>query len=86
MLSWMVSNPSALLWATAEVGDLRAMKTLVQLLPSKTRAITMKINKQTNSAILSLRHIGVFHLHHSMQDVSLPVWEQCPDLQSITFW
>lgn len=46
MFSWMVSKPFALLWATAEVGDLRAVKTSVQLLPSKTRAITMKINKQ----------------------------------------
>lgn len=31
----------ALLWVTAEVADLRAVKTSVQLLPSKTRAITM---------------------------------------------
>lgn len=46
MLSWMVSKPSALLWASAEVGVLRAAKASVQLLPSKTRAITMKINKQ----------------------------------------
>lgn len=34
------------LWASAEVGVLRAAKASVQLLPSKTRAITMKINKQ----------------------------------------
>lgn len=41
MFSWMVSKLSALLWVTAEVADLRAVKTSVQLLPSKTRAITM---------------------------------------------
>lgn len=38
MFAWMVSKPSALLWAGAEVGDLGAEEISVRLLPSKTRA------------------------------------------------
>lgn len=38
MFAWMVSKPSALLWAGAEVGDLGAVDISVWLLPSKTRA------------------------------------------------
>lgn len=40
----------------------------------------MKINKQIHPAILSLGNTGGFHLHRSGQDVSLPVWKQCPRL------
>lgn len=46
----------------------------------QNQSITMKISNQINRAILSLGNIGGFHLHRTGQDVSLPVWKQCPRL------